>query len=232
VEVPGSLESVHAVDVVQVVALDGGFPVLAGVDFAAPRGSITAVLGSNGAGKTSLLRTLAGLTSVASGTGHVLGVSVAEPERKLIGRVGLLGHDTGCYEDLSPAANLRFLSRILRADPKRADAVLARVGLTGRLGTTAMAELSAGQRRRAALAQLVLRAPELWLLDEPHASLDGVGRDLVDAVMVDAASSGMTVVFTSHDPAGAAHIADHVCTMAGGVLVDRSDGEGRGVDVP
>ena len=51
---PGRLEGVEAVDVVQVVALDGGFPVLAGVDFSAPRGSVTAVLGSNGAGKTSL----------------------------------------------------------------------------------------------------------------------------------------------------------------------------------
>ena len=225
---PGRLEGVEAVDVVQVVALDGGFPVLAGVDFSAPRGSITAVLGSNGAGKTSLLRTLAGLTSVASGTGQVLGVSVARPERGLVGRVGLLGHDTGCYEDLSPAANLRFLSRILRADPRRADAVLARVGLTGRLGTTTMAELSAGQRRRAALAQLILRAPELWLLDEPHASLDGDGRALVDSVMEEAAGQGMTVVFTSHDPGGAARVADQVCTMAGGVVTERRDGERRG----
>ncbi len=83
-----------------------------------------------------------------------------------------------------------------------------------------MARLSAGQRRRAALAVLVARAPELWLLDEPHAGLDAAGRDVLDELVREVTAAGATVVLASHELERAAGLATRSVTLAGGRVVD------------
>jgi energy-coupling factor transporter ATP-binding protein EcfA2 len=93
---------------------------------------------------------------------------------------------------------------------------LEKLGLAGRLADVPVARLSAGQRRRAALAVLVARAPELWLLDEPHAGLDAAGRDLVDGLVREAAVAGTTVVFASHELDRASSLAQRQLTVVGG----------------
>ncbi|MBA2608200.1 MAG: ATP-binding cassette domain-containing protein, partial [Actinobacteria bacterium] len=92
------------------------------------------------------------------------------------------------------------------------------LGLDGRLATTRVAALSAGQRRRTALASLVARQAELWLLDEPHAGLDDDGRDLVDGVVREAIATGATVLMASHDIDRATALASRVMTVAGGMI--------------
>ncbi len=94
---------------------------------------------------------------------------------------------------------------------------LARLGLDGRLPATPVHALSAGQRRRTALAVLVARDPELWLLDEPHAGLDAEHRDQLDALVRDAVSRGATVVLASHEPDRAGALAGRSITVAGGM---------------
>jgi ABC-type multidrug transport system ATPase subunit len=94
--------------------------------------------------------------------------------------------------------------------------VLERVGLGGRLARTAAGKLSAGQRRRAALAAVVARRSALWLLDEPHAALDAEGRQLLADVVTDALGAGSAVLVASHEPAEVLPLADRVLTMAGG----------------
>jgi heme ABC exporter ATP-binding subunit CcmA len=212
-----------------VVALEGKFPVLAGATVSAASGTVTAVVGGNGAGKTSLLRTLGGLTAISRGTAHVLGHDITAQSNALIGRVGLVGHNTGLYDELSPADNLRLLATVTRRPRAAVMAALERVGLEGRLVTTPLLSLSAGQRRRASLAAMVLRDPELWLLDEPHASLDPEAQNTVDRLIAQALGSRSTVVFTSHDPDHARSIAHHVVEMAGGVVVAVTSGQ-RGID--
>ena len=91
-----------------------------------------------------------------------------------------------------------------------------RCGLDGRLGSLGVATLSAGQRRRTALACLLARRPELWLLDEPHAGLDQEGRDLLDGLVRQAVASGATVVLSSHELDRAAGLAHRVVTIVGG----------------
>ena len=81
-----------------------------------------------------------------------------------------------------------------------------------------MARLSAGQRRRTALACLVARRPELWLLDEPHAGLDHDGRDLLDELVHGAKAAGATILLASHELDRAEALADRVVTIAGGTL--------------
>ena len=90
-----------------------------------------------------------------------------------------------------------------------------------------MARLSAGQRRRTALACLVARRPELWLLDEPHAGLDHDGRDLLDDLVHRAQAAGATVVLASHELDRAEALADRVVTIAGGTIARAGSGAAR-----
>ena len=198
------------------VALVGRFPVLAGVDLDVTRAEIVLLQGANGAGKTSILRACAGLLRVVAGEAHVLGHDLVADPRPVRRRIGMLGHATALYDDLSVTDNLRFAVRAAGGDLGRIAPALERLGLVGRLPATAARALSAGQRRRAALAALVARDPELWLLDEPHAGLDAEHRDLLDDLMREAVERGATVVLASHERDRAHALAGRVITIAGG----------------
>ena len=197
------------------VVVTGGFPLLSGVDLDIERASLTVLTGANGAGKTSLLRLLGGLAPLSAGEGRVAGVDLARGERRdLRRRVGWLGHEGSFYDDLSAKENLTFAARALRLHVGGLDQALARVGLAGRAATPSRA-LSAGQRRRLALAWLLVRRAELWLLDEPYAALDDEGRVLFDDVIDAAIEGGATVVLSAHQAFGARRPATLV-RLAGG----------------
>ena len=165
------------------VALSGRFPLLAGVDLEVSVGESVLVEGPNGAGKTSLLRVCAGLVPLASGRISVLGLDPQRQRNQVRRRVGLLSHASHLYDDLTVRENVRFAVRAAGADPGRIDGACDRLGLTGRLLTTNSGKLSAGQRRRVALAVLTARWPELWLLDEPHAGLDASTRTTLNELV-------------------------------------------------
>lgn len=210
------------VQLASAVALLGRFPALAGVDLTVDAGEVVLLQGPNGAGKTTLLRVCAGLVPVVEGTATVLGSDVAIDPTTVRRRVGYLGHGSGLYLDLSVRENLRFWARAagidLGADDAEVTAAMERLGLDGRLTHLPVARLSEGQRKRTALAALVLRRPELWLLDEPHAGLDRAGRDLTDDLIGVAADSGATVLLSSHELERAKGVAQRVVTVAGGVI--------------
>ena len=160
---------------------------------------------------------------MSRGEASVLGVDLTGDRRAIRSRVGLLGHDNGLYEDLSVAENVRFWGRTVGATAAEIDTALARLGLAGRLAGTAVGRLSAGQRRRTALAALVARRPELWLLDEPHAGLDAEGRDLIDELLRTAAAAGATVVVASHERERAAGLAQRAVAVDGGLVFERAE---------
>ena len=211
------------------VALLGRFPALAGLDLDVAQGQIVLLRGPNGAGKTTFLRACAGLVPVVDGTAQVLGRDIRRNARAVRRRVGLLGHATGLYDDLTVAENVRFWGRAVRAEPSDIAAALSLVGLDGRLRDVSVAKLSAGQRRRTSLACLLARRPELWLLDEPHAGLDHDARDLVDDLVRQAVAQGATVVLSSHELDRAAALADRTVEIVGGTarsVVDVPDPSG------
>jgi heme ABC exporter ATP-binding subunit CcmA len=193
------------------VALLGRFPALAGVDLDVAAGETVLVQGPNGAGKTSLLRACAGLLPVVAGDIDVLGHDLRRDRRSVRRRVGFLWP---LYDDLTVADNIRFAVRASRGDQARVAPALHRLGLSERLHDVVVSRLSTGQRRRAALAAVVARNPELWLLDEPHAGLDLEARGVLDSILADAAARGSTVVVASHDEAPA----DRVVHLDGGVV--------------
>ncbi|MDA8313513.1 MAG: heme ABC exporter ATP-binding protein CcmA [Actinomycetota bacterium] len=209
-----------AVHLRSAVALAGRFPALSGVDLDIAPGEVVAVLGANGAGKTSLLRACAGLIPVTSGEASVLGCDLRRDRTDVRRRVGLLGHDPSLYDELTAVENVRFAVRAAGGGTDRVDGALDRLGLTGRLRRTPAMRMSAGQRRRTALAALVARGPDLWLLDEPHAGLDADARALVGSLVAEVVASGVTVVLTSHEPALALPLADRVALMSGGRIAE------------
>ena len=162
------------------------------VDLEVQPGERLLIVGANGSGKTTLLRTLATLLPPSEGTLRLFGL---DPSRDLMAvrrRLALVSHKPGLYEDLSARDNLRFLTELTG---RRADvtALLRAVGLEDR--PESVATYSAGMRKRAALAGLLLQQPELVLLDEPFAALDPSGMDQLGEVV---AGLDAAVVIVSH----------------------------------
>ena len=199
-----------------VVAVLGHFPALAGVNLSVARGEILLLQGPNGAGKTSLLRVCAGLLPIERGTGKILGIDLTTHREDIRSRVGLLGHTNGLYLDLTVAQNIAFWASTVSATSAEVAEAMSLMGIDGRLAHVKAAQLSAGQRRRCALASLIVRRSEIWLLDEPHAGLDAAGRDELDALLRRAVTSGATVVLSSHEHERAANLATRTVTVDGG----------------
>ena len=199
-----------------VVAVLGQFPALAGANLQVSRGEIVLLQGPNGAGKTSILRVCAGLLPIERGSGRVLGIDLVAQRDEVRSRVGLLGHSNGLYLDLTVEQNIRFWASMVNATEEEIVRAMSLMRIDGRLSSVKTARLSAGQRRRCALASLIVRRSEIWLLDEPHAGLDAQGRDELDSVLRHAVSAGATIVLASHEMERASALATRVVTVDGG----------------
>ena len=172
--------------------------VLRGVSFVARAGEFIHLKGPNGSGKTSLLRTLAGFLWPEDGVIRWCGQPVSEDRDGYAAALAYLGHENALKGDLTPLENLRFATRLRypTSDPALRDALT-------RLGVAAQADLpvrvlSAGQKRRVAMARVLLSQARLWLLDEPFTNLDGRGvADLVAIIAAHTQAGGIALV-TSH----------------------------------
>ena len=208
----------RVVDFEDVVIAYESFPAVAGATFVISSGEIVLLQGPNGAGKTTLLRACAGLMPITRGNASVLGCDLRTARMTVRSQVGLLSHANGLFQDLSVVENISFWSQLVGASSQDVEHAMSVMGLTGRLSNTRVSDLSAGQRRRCALATLIVRRAKLWLLDEPHAGLDTQGRDELDKTLRTARESGATVVFASHEIERAKSLATRCLTVDGGVV--------------
>jgi len=171
--------------------------VFTGLSFRVEPGSVLAVMGPNGAGKSSLLRLVAGLLEADSGT------VAFEGRREDEAVAHYLGHADAGKPALTLSETLRFWMALYGDDGSTPAAALARsveiVGL-GHALELPVGVLSAGQRRRAALARLILSPRPLWLLDEPASALDAAGEALLQRLMRDHQSRGGLIVAATHQP--------------------------------
>jgi len=158
------------------------------------------VSGSNGSGKTTLLRVLCGLSQAESGDILWNGQKVDKARFDYHRAMMYMGHREGLKGDLTPEENLRFDYQLRDRDAAgRIELAIERLGLQ-RCRKLPTRYLSAGQRRRAALARVVVSNVPLWILDEPFANLDVKGRELVeDVVSEHVGNGGMAIVAAHHD---------------------------------
>ena len=176
----------------------GDRAVLRGVSLHAGPGSIVHVQGPNGSGKTTLMRVLAGLSSPECGEVCWNDVPIRGQRDEFGARTTYLGHSAALKGDLTAAENLRLGAGLKRRlEPEDIAGALGRVGLAEQARLMARV-LSAGQRRRLALARVLLERTVLWLLDEPFTNLDTDGSRLLAQVLTEHADGGGIVVLASH----------------------------------
>jgi len=192
---------------------------LRGASFRVERGTAVALMGHNGSGKTTLLRIVATSLRPTRGGGRVFGHDLLKEADRIREHVGVLYHAPGVYGDLNARENLEFARRMWGGQSEvGVDAALERVGLTFAADELARG-FSSGMTRRLSLARLIMRPPSLLLLDEPYASFDADGIDLVNELVRETvARDGITLIAT-HDPERSSAVVDRVVTLRQGRIV-------------
>jgi heme exporter protein A len=176
----------------------GGREVFAGLDFGASSGEALAVTGPNGSGKTSLLRLIAGLLTMAGGS---VDLEDGQPELTLSEQAHYLGHRDALKPALSVQENLSFWRDFLGGEAFEPAESLTAVGL-GHAAHLPAAYLSAGQRRRLSIARLLAVRRPIWLLDEPTSALDAAGQGMFAGLMSEHLARGGLIIAATHTPLG------------------------------
>lgn len=161
-------------------------PVFEPVSLAVDAHELLLVTGANGCGKTTLIRMLAGLLTPSEGRIDITANSLA-----------YVGHQLGIKDDLTVRENLAFMQEFLGGGSSSLDTVIRRVGLQLQSNQAART-LSAGQRKRCALARLLLTSAQLWLLDEAYSNLDFEGLRLVDGLLEEHLAGGGACIMSTH----------------------------------
>jgi heme exporter protein A len=176
----------------------GGRNIFSELDFEVPAGQALAVTGANGAGKSSLLRMIAGLLPIAGGA---VGLEGGDADLTLSEQTHYLGHRDALKPALTVLENLEFWRNFLGGEANDGPASLEAVGL-GHTTHLPAAFLSAGQRRRLSIARLLSVKRPVWLLDEPTSALDANGQTMIAGVMADHLRSGGIILAATHGSLG------------------------------
>lgn len=212
-----------------IVVERGKKTVLNDVSFSVNEGEVFALLGGNGAGKSSTLLTLLGFTTISAGSAQVLGHNVTKEVDVVRNKVTYLPEAVTLYPHLSAYENLEyFLSLGKRsANKKQMDETLDRVSLDPAARQTTMATYSKGMRQKVAIALAILRNTPVLMADEPTSGLDPVAIDDFNKLVTELAGSGITVLMVTHDVYGACQVADRVGLLHRGEIVGLFDAEGK-----
>lgn len=185
------------------------------LSFSLSAGELLQVQGANGSGKTSLLRTLCGFIMPAAGEIRWRGQNIRELEEEYFAEMIYLGHLNAIKDELNALENLRISAGLAGCpvDDKHAIAALRRMGLRGR-ETLPVKVLSQGQRRRVALARLLLGNFPLWILDEPLTALDVSAVGLMQELIGEHLANGGMVIYTTHQPLQVAGVTTRVLSLS------------------
>lgn len=208
----------HAGAVIEVrglVVRYGDLTAVDGVEFSARDGEVVALLGRNGAGKTSTVETLEGYRRRSAGSVRVLGLDpgVAAQARALTGRIGVMLQRGGVYPGMGPREAVRLFASYYDQPEDPAD-LLDRVGLRA-VARTPWRRLSGGEQQRLALALALVGRPRVAFLDEPTAGVDPQGRIAIRNEIARLRAGGSCVILTTHELEEAERVADRI------VIVDR-----------
>lgn len=173
---------------------------------------ITGVFGPNGSGKSTLLKAIAGLLKPSEGRIAIDGAHARDESSRR--RIGYAGHGSGLYGRLSLRENLELFGSLYGADRARTNLLIAELGLD-EFATRPVADLSAGSKRRAAVARALVHDPEVLLLDEPYANVDEESSDAISAAIAAWKRNGRTALVATHGAKKVKAYAD------GGIILQR-----------
>ncbi|HUZ17622.1 MAG TPA: ABC transporter ATP-binding protein [Spirochaetia bacterium] len=220
-------------EIVGITYRAGATPILGGVSTELPEGRITALIGPNGAGKTTLIRCLAGELQPASGAVRVAGREIRLSSDEWKGEMGYVPDGDELFDELSVGEHLSLaatLFGIRGADQtERVDSLLALASL-GERSATLGRELSAGMRKRLAIALALIHAPRILLFDEPLNSLDFAGGETFFKMLQFLRSAGRTVLVSGHSIPALVRVADRFVEIDGGRIVNVLDLPATGND--
>lgn len=211
------MSSPLALDVADLSKKYGDRMALSHANFEVPMGSICGFVGPNGSGKTTTIRMLLGLISPTTGTGHVLGESISEPE-KYLPNVGAMIEGPAFYPALTGLQNLTVLSKLGAFDTGRIQSLLELVGLGDR-GSSKYKTYSLGMKQRLGIAAALLPEPKLLVLDEPTNGLDPAGIQEIRNLLRQLADAGTTVFISSHLLSEIEMISDHLVMLRLGKVI-------------
>ncbi|WP_088287976.1 ABC transporter ATP-binding protein [Kineosporia sp. A_224] len=214
------MTTTHAIETVGLTKSYGDHAVLRGVDLRVPRGSVLALLGSNGAGKTTAVKILATLLRADGGTATVDGHDVATQAAEVRASISLTGQFAAVDEVLTGRENLVLVARLRRITDAAAvaDGLLERFGLTDAAGRR-VATYSGGMRRRLDIAMSLVGSPRVLFLDEPTTGLDPQSRLEVWRTVRDLAGQGITVLLTTQYLDEAEQLADRIAILHEGRII-------------
>lgn len=194
--------------------------VLDGVDLVVRAGETVGLLGSNGTGKTTLLKILATVARPTRGQARIAGHDCVREAEQVRGIVGLVAHGTHLYDDLTALENLSFWRRLAgqRPDPDGLRAALAEVELDD-CADVRVRTFSAGMKRRLSLARLLLTRPRVLLLDEPFSSLDQRARKWLEQYLQGFAAAGGAILMATHAFGRELEVADRLVILANGRII-------------
>ncbi len=199
-----------------------GVKALSSLDLKVPKNSIFGFLGPNGAGKTTTIKLILGLTSPTAGSCSVFGMDVTKSGTAVRRRIGYLAQDPRFYEYMTARRTLDFVARFFYEGPEvlideRINDCLETVGLEDKADRP-VSTFSGGERQRLGLAQAMVNAPDLMILDEPAASLDPMGRHDVLKAM-ESLRGKTTIFYSTHILDDVQRVSDTVAILNGGRLI-------------
>ena len=191
--------------------------ILREITLSIPAGQFVALLGANGTGKSTLLKVISTLIPPSSGELKLFGKKAMATSVELRRRIGLIGHQSMLYRDLSARENLEFFASLYGlADPTRAACrMIEMIGLGGRAADP-VRNFSRGMIQRVAIARALLHDPELLLADEPFDGLDAPSIDSLEQMLTSLNEAGKTIIMVNHDIAQSLRIADRAIVLRGG----------------
>ena len=209
----------------------GDFPALRDISFSVEPGACLALLGRNGAGKTMLLKILAGLSRPTKGAVKVFGAEARDQATRAT--IGVLGHGIAIYDELTAYENLVLFARLygMREPGRIALEWLERTGLKS-VRDSMVREFSRGMRQRLAVARAFLHSPRLLLLDEPFTALDDRAIAVLQKLLAEARAEGRTVIMSTHQLREALELASHVVLINRGKLGWQGERTGEMADDP
>ena len=219
-EVTDTVSPQYAIELQGLTRSFGAHKVLKGIDLQVNAGERLAVFGPNGAGKTTLIKIMATLIRPSSGTVLICGKSIHDRPELIRSRLGVMGHNTFLYDNLTVYDNLKFYGRMygVKDLDNAVCEVIERVRLKSRLYDR-VGTLSRGMQQRVSLARAIIHSPSILFLDEPETGLDPHAVSIMQGILDAPGTEHNTVLFTTHNMERGLELCDRLAILSGGRIV-------------